>query len=77
MKSQHFCRPWVVFDAGNPDHRRWFGEFLQNRTWGLCPVRFTIGGREETTSIVGLMLNELVEYYTQQEFGNMKVDKAA
>jgi hypothetical protein len=60
-----FGRPCVDFDVNNADHRRWLGEFTRNRSWGNCPVKFTITGSGNT---IAQMQLKLLEYYTNQEF---------
>lgn len=76
MIVQTFSRPWAKFNPTNRDHRQWFSEFLKNNSWGHCPVRFMMDD-EGGANLVGLMHNRLIEYYINQEFGQIKVDKAA
>jgi hypothetical protein len=71
-----FTRPWVKFDVHNSDHRRWYAEFLQMKTWGHCPVRFVMED-EGGANLIGMIQSSMVEYYTNQEFGQLQVDKAA
>jgi len=71
-----FSRPWVKFDVSNRDHRRWYTEFLQNNAWGQCPVRFVIED-EGGANLLGLMQTRMIEFYTNKEFGQIKIDKAA
>jgi hypothetical protein len=52
-------RPWVVFDAKNKDHRRWFAEFNKSAQWGKCPVRFVVNEDQR----------ELIQFYVDKEFG--------
>lgn len=66
-KLEFYSRPYVAFNPENKEHRRWYHEFLENRGWGKCPVRFIC------PDIVGLDLtimirNQLVDYYVQKEF---------
>ena len=59
-------RPWTVFDPSDADHRAWYHEFVQTRTWSRCPVRFVVpDGRGD---LVSMMQNYLVRYYVEQEF---------
>ncbi len=60
-------RPWVSFDAENPNHRRWFAEFQRQRTWGTCPVRFVVP--DEAGDLVTLIQRALIAHYVDQEFG--------
>ena len=60
-------RPWVSFDAENPNHRRWFTEFQRQRTWGTCPVRFVVP--DEAGDLVTLIQRALIAHYVDQEFG--------
>ena len=59
-------RPWVVFSANDPQHRAWYNQFQQKRTWGDCPVRFILA--ESSSNLVTQIQRELVDYYMKQEF---------
>jgi hypothetical protein len=59
-------RPWVVFDPGNNEHRRWYANFVDTGTWGRCPVRFVIP--DDHGNLVTMIQRKLVEYYVKQEF---------
>ena len=63
----YFGRPWVVFDAGNKEHRRWFAEFNRNHSWGGCPVRFVVN--EEAGDLITQIQRELIQFYVDKEFG--------
>ncbi len=60
------ARPQVVFDANDPDHRRWYHEFCENRSWGKCPVRFLID--DIGTDLLSLIKRRMLDYYMQKEF---------
>ena len=64
-------RPIVVFDAENKQHRQHFYQFLKTKSWGNCPVRFTVG-EGECSNIVGVMQRQLALYYTSREFDSKK-----
>ena len=72
----HTHRPWVAFDPRNREHRKFYSEFLEKRTWGRCPVRFFI---EEDSSgdLVQMIHRKLASYYTQKEFGKIEACKAS
>ena len=61
-----FGRPWVVFDAKNKNHRRWFAEFNRTLSWGHCPVRFVVN--EEAGDLISQIQRELIAYYVDKEF---------
>jgi hypothetical protein len=61
-------RPYTIFDASNRKHRQWFAEFQENGSWGQCPVRFVI---EEHGALVPVIQRQLIEYYTNREFGKV------
>ena len=61
-------RPWVSFNASNPQHRQWFAEFQRKGTWGRCPVRFLIAA-EEVGDLVTIIQRSLIKHYVDQEFG--------
>jgi hypothetical protein len=61
----------VAFDASNKEHRRFYWEFLEENTWGRCPVRF-ICPEETGQDLVKMIQKQMVEYYVRQEFKNNK-----
>ena len=63
-------RPWVVFDAYNRQHRKWFAEFQRDRTWGNCPVRFI--SDDAAGDLLTMIQRRLIDYYTAKEFGSRK-----
>lgn len=63
-------RPWVVFDPQNKDHRRWFAEFNENRSWKNCPVRFVIDN--DHGDLITMIQRSLIQYYVNKEFGKKK-----
>lgn len=69
-KLQLFGRPWVVFDATNKDHRRWFAQFSKQHTWGRCPVRFVID--EDSGDLITMIQRRLIEFYVEREFGKKR-----
>jgi hypothetical protein len=71
---QYHSRPWVNFDPGNRDHRRWFADFQRSGTWGRCPVRFYI--TDDAGDLLTMIQRRLIEYYVKREFRN-KAKKAA
>lgn len=68
-KLQLFGRPFVVFDAHNKNHRKYFADFQANRSWGGSPVRFVID--DENGDLVTMIQRKLIDYYTKREFGNL------
>ena len=70
-KLVFFGRPYVTFDAANPDHRRWFAEFQATSSWGSCPVRFAV---DAEGSMIPIMQRQLLAWYAEQEFGIMGKD---
>jgi hypothetical protein len=67
-KLQLFGRPWVVFDANNKDHRRWFADFNKNLSWKNCPVRFVVN--EDHGDLVTQIQRSLIQFYVDREFGS-------
>jgi hypothetical protein len=59
-------RPWVAFDPEDKQHRKYFAEFQENRTWGKCPIRFIIS--DDAGDLLSMMQRRLVGYYTATEF---------
>lgn len=65
-KLQIFGRQYVVFDARNKDHRRWFADFNKNLTWAKCPVRFVVN--DDAGDLITMIQRSLIQYYVDQEF---------
>jgi hypothetical protein len=66
-------RPWVVFDAKDKDHRRWFADFNQTGAWGRCPVRFVVN--EDHGDLITMIQRELIRFYVDREFGTVNNPK--
>ena len=65
-----FGRPYVVFDPDNKDHRRYYYQFVETSSWGLCPVRFVVP--EDHGDLVQMIQRSLVAYYVSKEFNRPK-----
>jgi len=65
-KLSLYGRTYVVFDAKNKDHRRWFADFNKNQTWSSCPVRFVIDN--DHGDLVTMIQRNLIQYYVDREF---------
>lgn len=74
-KLEYLARPLVAFDPYNKDHRRYYAEFVSNKSWGHCPVRF-ICPDENGGDLVSLIKNSLIQYYIDREFGGSKLAEA-
>lgn len=59
-------RPWVVFNAKNKEHRRWFADFNKNRSWSRCPVRFVVN--DDHGDLITMIQRELIQHYVDREF---------
>jgi len=66
-------RPWVVFNAKDKDHRRWFADFNQTGAWGRCPVRFVVN--EDHGDLITMIQRELIRFYVDREFGTVNNPK--
>jgi hypothetical protein len=66
-RLQLYGRPWVVFDAANKDHRRWFADFNKNLSWSKCPVRFVVN--EDHGDLITQINRMLIQFYVDREFG--------
>jgi hypothetical protein len=64
-------RPWVAFEATDPQHRAWFAEFRKLGTWGRCPVRFIIP--DDHGDLITMIQRRLIDYYVSKEFGSSTV----
>jgi hypothetical protein len=63
------ARPFVVFDAKNKQHRKWFADFNKTGAWGRCPVRFLLD--EEHGDLITQMQRGLIQHYVDKEFGKI------
>lgn len=59
-------RTFVVFNAKNKEHRKWFADFNSTRRWGRCPVRFVVD--DGKGDLVTMIQRELIQYYVDKEF---------
>lgn len=59
-------RPWVVFNAKDKEHRRWFADFNKNRSWSRCPVRFVVN--DDHGDLITMIQRELIQHYVDREF---------
>jgi hypothetical protein len=62
-------RPFVVFNAKDKDHRKWFAEFNNHHTWRNCPVRFVVN--DDHGDLVTMIQRELISHYVGKEFGKI------
>ena len=69
-RLQLFGRQWVVFDAGNKDHRKWFANFNKTGAWGRCPVRFVVN--DDHGDLITQIQRELIAHYVGREFGQIR-----
>lgn len=60
------CRPFILFDPANNQHRRWYSEFIKTGTWGRCPVRFVVP--DDQGDLITMMQRSLIKYYVNKEF---------
>jgi hypothetical protein len=61
-----YGRPYVIFDASNRDHRKWFAEFNKTGAWGSCPVRFVV--YDDHGDLITMIQRHLIQYYVDKEF---------
>jgi hypothetical protein len=62
------ARPIVAFDANNPEHRRYYRQFIDKRSWGTCPVRFM--AESLNTDLLSHINREMLSWYVKHEFKN-------
>lgn len=56
----------LEFTASNTQHRKYYAEFVKNKSWGYCPVRFAVRGSR--TDLITQIERDMVDYYTLKEF---------
>jgi hypothetical protein len=59
-------RPWIVFNPGNRQHRKFYYEFVKSGTWARCPVRFVVA--DDQGDLVTMIQRTLIKHYVQREF---------
>lgn len=64
-----YGRPYVVFNAKDSKHRKWFAAFNKTGAWGRCPVRFVVN--DDHGDLVTMIQRELIQHYVDKEFGKM------
>jgi hypothetical protein len=69
-KLELFGRPYVIFDAKNKEHRKWFAEFQQKCSWGNCPVRFVVD--DDNGDLITMIQRRLIQFYVEKEFGKIR-----
>jgi hypothetical protein len=65
-------RPYILFDAANPEHRAYYAQFCDIASWGKCPISFLYD--PNYTDLIAHIQCELVKFYIQQEFNNVVQD---
>ena len=60
------ARPIVAFNANNPEHRRYYRQFIETRSWGTCPVRFMV--ESLNTDLLSHINREMLAWYVKNEF---------
>ena len=68
-RLQLFGRQWVVFNAQNKEHRKWFANFNKTGAWGNCPVRFVVN--DDHGDLITQIQRELIAHYVSKEFGKI------
>ena len=63
---QLYGRPWLVFDANNRQHRRYYYDFVKSGTWGRCPYRFVVA--DDQGDLITMIQRTLIKYYVEREF---------
>lgn len=63
-------RPWVVFNAQDKEHRKWFADFNKTGAWGRCPVRFVVN--DDHGDLITQIQRELIAHYVGKEFGKIR-----
>jgi hypothetical protein len=66
-KLEYYTRPLVAFDPNNKEHRTYYADFVRNRGWGRCPVRFILPD-ETGRDLVALIQASLLNHYVTKEF---------
>jgi hypothetical protein len=66
-RLEFYSRPLVAFDPNNKDHRRYYAQYLESRTWGRCPVRFIVP-EDHGGDLISMIKNSMIQYYIEREF---------
>lgn len=69
MLLDTIARKIEIFDPTNKQHRTHYSNFLRDRTWGHCPIRFAVNDSDASNNnLAAAMQRKLVEYYMAKEF---------
>lgn len=68
MVLDHAQRPVELFNPANKVHRQHYADFLKNKSWGKCPVRFEVQGEASNNNLAFAIQRMLTEYYISKEF---------
>lgn len=66
MRVEAALRPFEMFNPANRKHREYYKQFMEQGTWGYCPVRFTM--EEDFGNLAATIQRKLTEYYVGKEF---------
>lgn len=67
-------RPTEIFDVQNRKHRELFAQYVRTNRWDHSPVRFIAS--EPTHVDIGTITRQMIEFYTQKEFGEKRQKKS-
>lgn len=67
-------RPTVYFDAADRQHRSYYMQFLQNRSWRECPVQFYL--ERGYGDLASMVENKLAAFYLHNEFSEAVPDRS-
>lgn len=59
-------RPVVYFDVQDKEHRRYFAQFLIDRSWGHCPVLFYL--EQGYSDVPAMIQDKLTAWYLGKDF---------
>jgi len=61
-----FVRPIEMFDVTNKKHREYYAEYMNDNTWGNCPVQLKVP--TQVVSLSTYAREQLIQYYVGKEF---------
>ena len=73
LKSLIHCRPTILFDANNAEHRALYYKFLKTSSWAHSPWQFVI--EDDSSDVVHFISKKIASFYLGREFSKAVAKK--
>ena len=68
LNNHNYIRPVEVFEASNKKHRQYYLNYMNENSWGKCPV--SLKSANSSLSLASYAREQLIRYYINKEFKN-------